>query len=113
MMMSDWVVPFYFNLSNCPLLFYQPYELINNLALYPNKEMYEKAKRIMTIFVYRDAGYTDEQIIKIFNYFNADITKELKIKNNNEDLIKYIVFDTLRDMYQELDEVYTAMESDI
>ena len=113
MMMSDWVVPFYFNLSNCPLLFYQPYELINNLALYPNKEMYEKAKRITTIFVYRDAGYTDEQIIKIFNYFNADITKELKIKNNNEDLIKYIVFDTLRDMYQELDEVYTAMESDI
>ena len=75
--------------------------------------MYEKANRITTIFVYRDAGYTDEQIIKIFNYFNADITKELKIKNNNEDLIKYIVVDTLRDMYQELDEVYTAMESDI
>ena len=113
MMMSDWVIPFYFNLSNCPLLFYRPYELINNLALYPNKEMYEKAKRITTIFTYRDTGYTDEQITEIFHYFKADITEELKVKNNNEDLIKYIVFDTLHNMYQELDKVYTAMESDI
>lgn len=113
MMMSDWVIPFYCNLSSCSFLFYNSYELLNNVALYSNKDMYEKAKRVITIFTYRDAGYTNEQITEIFKYFDVDISQELKLKNDNYDLLKYIVFDTLRNMYQGLDEVYTAMESDI
>lgn len=112
-MMGDWIFPFFYDLSTCAILLRDPYELVNNVVLYSNKDMYEKAKRIITIFTYRDAGYTNEQITDIFKYFNVDISQELKLENNNYDLLKYIVFDTLRDMYQGLDEVYVAMESDI
>lgn len=113
LMMSDWIIPFYSNLANSSLLFYQPYDLLNDLTIYTNKEMYERAKRMITIYTYRDAGYTNEQIIDIFNNFNVDITTELTIENNNYDLLYYIVFNTLRKMYEGLDEVYVAMESEL
>lgn len=113
LMMSDWIIPFYSSLATSSLLFYQPYDLLNDLTIYSNKEMYERAKRMITIYTYRDAGYTNEQIIDIFNNFNVNITTELTIENNNYDLLYYIVFNTLRKMYEGLDEVYVAMESEL
>ena len=112
-MMSDWAIPFYFNIGYAPSFFWSPDLLLNSLGDLHDEEFYKKIKLCKTLGTYRGAGYSDERIEQIFSYFDVDVTKELSLLNSADDIIKYAFFETLKNRYKMALEIFPAMLSDL
>lgn len=112
LMMSDWIIPFYMDLEVAPLLFFNPDMIINGLAGINTTFLFEPFKRIATIREYKNVNYTNKQIIEIFKNFGVDVSTELNLDNQDE-IIKYAIFDNLRKVYADLEEIYMAMLGDL